>query len=105
MPVRTKMINPKTDGNEHLRETMDEVVERHVVRPAEEIVTDHRFVEAGKKKYKIVRKDPHGYWTVVQTGKEPLPVELQGKWTLPRDLEKKIAWYVNTQLNQESAVA
>lgn len=97
------MINPLSDGNEHLREP-EEHIERHTIRPAEEVVTATRFIEAEGKKWKIERKDPHGFWNIISPGRVVNPFK-DRKYTTAKLCEHAIEHYTNVTAPAEAKAA
>ena len=93
---KSKMINPMSDSNAHLRDELSEVSHEKYV-PQEEI-TATRWVEIDNHKWKIERKNPYGSWTVVPPKGFSLPIQLSGKYTSALDLQRAIEKYVNVHI-------
>ena len=79
------LMNPKTDGNERIRD--DDQLE------AEEL-TAVRHVEVDGKEYKVASTDPYGLWHIRSVEPGSLPMEMRGEFTSPTEAENAIKAFV-----------
>ena len=97
-PFKAEVVNPMTDGNQHLREKDEEQGEHEEVTRVHSqsihSVTGTRHIRVGDKQFKLVRRDPYGFWYVT-VSKGKVPMELRSAYTNVPDAEKTITQYVN----------
>lgn len=80
----TQMINPMTDGNEHLRKESED----------EEVFSTRLINQDDKTLFVVEAVNPEGHWRIVPT-KGKLPEELKGKYTTQTVAKRTIEAYLN----------
>lgn len=96
----TKLImeNPMTDGNEHLRDP-EEPIEFIVTIADQEKqagVTSVRVCTYGDKTFRLERRDPYGFWTIIP-GQGQLPEKLKQRYTTQTDAARDLETYLRSK--------
>lgn len=91
------IINPMTDGNEKIREQVEEELKDQDFEHGEHgLITAVRFVEFAGKKFRLERTDPHGFWSV-KLSKGQVPSPLQGSFTSVEQASRAVQHYANSK--------
>jgi len=96
-PLKAKVINPLSDGNQHLREVPEGEVEEITRTPGTKKygITNHRLVEIGERRFRLNCHDPYGFWYIVPQTGGVLPDKLKGSFTSVLEAEKALTVYIN----------
>lgn len=86
--------NPKTDGNEDLLVSDEDMPEDQ---------TAIRHIEIDSRKFTVVATDPYGLWHIETTGKVPQSIE--GSYTSPLEAENAIKGYMAAKAHNSNAKA